>query len=81
MQITYQTLCQTILAQGIVNAQAVQADADFRQDLNYHPTDLDELIRLMQKELGITIPQEDCRELATISQLASYLKNRVDNSR
>lgn len=73
MTTTFNRLKDLVLAQGIVCRIEVLPETNLIQDLHYRPSDVAELIRLVELEFGLTIPEEDSEGVIQLNQLTSYI--------
>jgi hypothetical protein len=62
-----------VLAQGIVTRQALLPTTDLVQDLHYHPSDVAELIRMVESVGNVTIPEAEYNRLTRLEQFIPYL--------
>ncbi len=63
-----------------VDASAVQPEADFSNDLGADSLDKVEFIMDVEKEFGISIPDEEAEKLQTVGQAIAYLEENVKSS-
>jgi acyl carrier protein len=63
-----------------VDASAVQPEADFSNDLGADSLDKVEFIMDVEKEFGISIPDEEAEKLQTVGQAIAYLEENVKYS-
>lgn len=68
---------QEIIAEQLgIEASEVQADSNFKDDLNADSLDLFEMIMAMEEEFGVEIPSDDLDAIATVQDVMDYLKNK-----
>jgi acyl carrier protein len=68
----------TIIVEKLgVEASAVQPEADFSNDLGADSLDKVEFIMNIEKEFGISIPDEEAEKLQTVGQAIAYLEKNV----
>jgi acyl carrier protein len=68
----------TIIVEKLgVDASAVQPEADFSNDLGADSLDKVEFIMNIEKEFGISIPDEEAEKLQTVGQAIAYLEKNV----
>ena len=68
---------QEIIAEQIgIEAAEVNAESNFKDDLNADSLDLFEMIMAMEEELGVEIPSDDLDQIATVQDVMDYLKNK-----
>ena len=68
---------QEIIAEQLgIEAAEVQADSNFKDDLNADSLDLFEMVMAMEEEFGVEIPSEDLDKIATVQDVMDYLKNK-----
>jgi acyl carrier protein len=60
-----------------VDPSAVQPEADFSNDLGADSLDKVEFIMDVEKEFGISIPDEEAEKLQTVGQAVAYLEKNV----
>lgn len=58
--------------------EEVVLSASLRDDLGLDSLDALELVSAMEEELGVTVPEEEIGQLATVSDIVSYLKGSRD---
>lgn len=58
-----------------VDADSIQADSNFKEDLGADSLDLFELVMALE-EFGVEIPSEDLESIATVNDVMEYLKNK-----
>ena len=63
---------KTIIAEQLsVDADSIQADSNFKEDLGADSLDLFELVMALEEEFGVEIPSEDlesiCNDIVFIS--------------
>ena len=68
---------QEIIAEQLgIEAADVQAESNFKDDLNADSLDLFEMIMAMEEEFGVEIPSDDLDAIATVQDVMDYLKNK-----
>ncbi|MCI7131662.1 MAG: acyl carrier protein [Lachnospiraceae bacterium] len=68
---------QEIIAEQLgIEAEEVQAESNFKDDLNADSLDLFEMIMAMEEEFGVEIPSDDLDAIATVQDVMDYLKNK-----
>ena len=68
---------KTIIAEQLsVDADSIQADSNFKEDLGADSLDLFELVMAFEEEFGIEIPSEDLEQITTVGAVIEYLKNK-----
>ena len=68
---------QEIIAEQLgIEAAEVQAESNFKDDLNADSLDLFEMIMAMEEEFGVEIPSDDLDQIATVQDVMDYLKNK-----
>ena len=68
---------QEIIAEQLgIEASEVQAESNFKDDLNADSLDLFEMIMAMEEEFGVEIPSDDLDAIATVQDVMDYLKNK-----
>lgn len=60
-----------------VDASAVKPEADFSNDLGADSLDKVEFIMDVEKEFGISIPDEESEKLQTVGEAIAYLEKNV----
>ena len=61
-----------------VEADKVNADASFVDDLGADSLDTVELIMAFEEEFEIDIPDEDAEQMRTVGDAVAYIENRSD---
>lgn len=61
-----------------VEESAVVPTASFTNDLGADSLDTVELIMDLEKEFGVTIPDEDAEKITTVGQAVEYLKQHQE---
>ena len=68
---------KTIIAEQLsVDADSIQADSNFKEDLGADSLDLFELVMELEEEFSVEIPSEDLESIATVNDVMEYLKNK-----
>ena len=68
---------KTIIAEQLsVDADSIQADSNFKEELGADSLDLFELVMALEEEFGVEIPSEDLESIATVNDVMEYLKNK-----
>ena len=68
---------KTIIAEQLsVDADSIQADSNFKEDLGADSLDLFELVMALEEEFGVEIPSEDLESIETVNDVMEYLKNK-----
>ena len=65
---------EIIAGQLNVEADAIKAESNFKDDLNADSLDLFELVMALEDEYSVEIPAEDLQQLATVQDVMDYLK-------
>ena len=65
---------EIIAGQLNVEADAIKAESNFKDDLNADSLDLFELVMALEDEYSVEIPAEDLEKLATVQAVMDYLK-------
>ena len=69
---------QQILAQQFeVSADSISADTNIVDDLGADSLDVVELIMSVEDEFGLSIPDEDAAELATVGKIVEYIESKL----
>ena len=66
---------EIIAGQLNVNAEDVQPESRFKEDLNADSLDLFELVMALEDEYSVEIPSEELEKLLTVQDVCDYLKN------
>lgn len=69
-------LKEIIAEQLSVNANDVNADSNFKDDLGADSLDLFELVMSLEEEYDVEIPSEDLEKIATVNDVMEYLKEK-----
>lgn len=56
----------------------VTPEASFKTDLGADSLDTVELIMDFEKEFGITIPEEDAEQIATVQDAVDYIEGKIN---
>lgn len=67
---------EMIAEQLNVDAEAVTAEAKFKEDLGADSLDLFELVMALEEEFGVEIPSEDLESIVTVNDVIEYLKSK-----
>ncbi len=67
---------EIIVEQLGVNADQVNAEASFIDDLGADSLDTVELVMAFEEEFGAEIPDEDAEKLSTVGSVVQYLKDK-----
>lgn len=59
------------------NADEINTNASFMDDLSADSLDLVELVMAFENEFGITIPDEDSAELTTVQKAIDYVQAKL----
>lgn len=65
---------EIIVDQLNVDADAVTAEARFKEDLEADSLDLFELVMALEEEYGVEIPSEDLENILTVQDVINYLE-------
>lgn len=60
-----------------LNADEINTDASFMDDLGADSLDLVELVMAFENEFGISIPDEDSAELTTVQKAIDYVQTKL----
>ena len=66
-----------VVTQLGVDASKVTTTSAFIDDLGADSLDTVELVMAFEEEFGIEIPDEDAQKMRTVSDVLSYLKDKV----
>lgn len=69
-------LKEIIAEQLSVNADDINADSNFKDDLGADSLDLFELVMSLEEEYDVEIPSEDLEKIATVNDVIEYLKEK-----
>lgn len=58
------------------DAESIQAETSFKEDLGADSLDLFELVMALEDEYSVEIPSEELQELTTVGAVMDYLKNK-----
>ena len=67
---------EIIVEQLGVNAEQVNPEASFIEDLGADSLDTVELVMAFEEEFGAEIPDEDAEKLTTVGAVLEYLKEK-----
>ena len=62
-----------------VEAEKVNADASFVEDLGADSLDTVELVMAFEEEFGIDIPDEDAEQMRTVGDAVKYLSENAES--
>ncbi len=62
-----------------VDAERINAEASFIEDLGADSLDIMDLIMTMEEEFDIEIPDEEAEKLKTVGDVESYMKSKNVN--
>jgi acyl carrier protein len=62
-----------------VEAEKVNADASFVEDLGADSLDTVELVMAFEEEFGIDIPDEDAEQMRTVGDAVKYLAENAES--
>lgn len=66
---------QGIIAEGLgVEADQVQLETRFKEDLGADSLDLFELVMSFEEEFGVEIPTEELEKMTKVSDIVDYIK-------
>ena len=65
---------EIIAEQLNVNVEELTPETNFKEDLGVDSLDLFELVMALEEEFNTEIPSEDLEKIATINDIAEYLK-------
>ena len=58
------------------DAESIQPETSFKEDLGADSLDLFELVMALEDEYSVEIPAEELQELTTVGAVIDYLKNK-----
>ena len=58
------------------DADSIQPETSFKEDLGADSLDLFELVMALEDEYSVEIPAEELQELTTVGAVMDYLKNK-----
>ena len=67
---------EIIAEQLDVNVEELKPETNFKEDLGVDSLDLFELVMALEEEFDTEIPSEDLEKIATINNIAEYLKEK-----
>ncbi len=67
---------EIIAAQLNIDAEEVNAESRFKEDLSADSLDLFELVMALEDEYSVEIPSEDLQDLLTVQDVMDYLKGK-----
>ncbi len=65
---------EIIAEQLNVSVEELKPETNFKEDLGVDSLDLFELVMALEEEFNTEIPSEDLEKIATINDIAEYLK-------
>lgn len=57
-------------------AESIQPETSFKEDLGADSLDLFELVMALEEEYGLEIPAEELSDVETVGDIIEYLKNK-----
>ena len=57
-------------------AESIQMETSFKEDLGADSLDLFELVMALEDEYSVEIPSEELQELTTVGAVVNYLKDK-----
>lgn len=57
-------------------AESIQPETSFKEDLGADSLDLFELVMALEDEYSVEIPSEELQDLTTVGAVMDYLKNK-----
>ena len=57
-------------------AESIQLETSFKEDLGADSLDLFELVMALEEEYGLEIPAEELSDVETVGDIIEYLKNK-----
>ncbi|MCO8145492.1 acyl carrier protein [Rhodovulum tesquicola] len=60
-----------------IEAEAIGPDDHLQEDLELDSMDVLNLVAVLQKALGVDIPERDCPQIATLALAVGYLGRRL----
>lgn len=70
---TFEKVKEIVVSKLGVNEAAVTENAAFTNDLGADSLDVVEFVMEVEKEFGITIPDEDATKLTTVGEAVKYI--------
>lgn len=67
---------EIIAAQLNIDAEEVNVESRFKEDLSADSLDLFELVMALEDEYSVEIPSEDLQNLLTVQDVMDYLKGK-----
>lgn len=67
---------EIIAEQLSVDADSIDENSSFKDDLGADSLDLFELVMALEEEFGTEIPSEDLEKLTTVGEVMEYLENK-----
>ena len=67
---------EIIAEQLSVDADSIDENSSFKDDLGADSLDLFELVMALEDEYSVEIPSEDLQELLTVGAVMNYLKDK-----
>ncbi len=60
-----------------IEADEINLDSDFTDDLNADSLDIVELVMAMEQEFGMSIPDEEAERIRTVGDAVEYIKKSL----
>ena len=71
-----QKMREIIAEQLNCEAESIQMETSFKEDLGADSLDLFELVMALEDEYSIEIPSEELQDLTTVGSVVEYLKSK-----
>lgn len=76
---TQQEIIDIVVEQLGIDANDVDTDKSFVEDLNADSLDLTELIMTFEERFGFEISEEDAEQLKTVGDVVKYVEERKES--
>jgi acyl carrier protein len=61
-----------------IDAEEINMESSFVDDLGADSLDIVELIMALETEFDLEIPDEDAEKIATVADVVNYIKNHIE---
>ncbi|EEX22194.1 acyl carrier protein [Blautia hansenii DSM 20583] len=76
MKVMLEKMREIIAEQLNCEAESIQLETSFKEDLGADSLDLFELVMALEDEYSVDIPSEELQELTTVGAVIDYLKTK-----
>lgn len=73
----FEDIREVLVAQLAVKPEMVKPDAKVTDDLGADSLDAIELVAALEEKFGISIPEDDAKQIATVADVISLVEQRL----